>query len=354
MRFGTRTKPLQHEQHVCNQNKTPKQRETSESFNTWCLVVACLFVLGCQILERQLAVNEMNLQLVLQWVSAPTASRIWSSRLKNRCKNLETRETFFLPVSLCRSVLFRFQSQTCLFLVQSPVPTHHWYSPLKANSSRKRLGPLKNGLLTEYPSFQEAASWLRKTPCHWLLRAPLTGFTTSPRLFVMPAVGAIINLIYSACCCEHTHLWADCKTDSCKGSISFWWFYLSVFLHAKNKCCKKCEMRSHFPHGSIICYMPWHDIVSLLYVSRLILAMSRYRNTNCIFCFIASVSHFQPQTYFQYFFICLVSSFVIKYSSCCMRRYLCMSSGEPSKQALKDQTKTGFFIQVPFADILVY
>lgn len=31
-----------------------------------------------------------------------------------------------------------------------------------------------------------------------------------------------------------------------------------------------------------------------------------------------------------------------------------MSSGEPSKQALKDQTKTGFFIQVPFADILVY
>lgn len=297
----------------------------------------------------------MNPQLVLQRASTPTAFRELMCGSQKQMQNFRDKRNFLSsPLLSVEASYSAFQSQTCLFLVQRAIPTHRWYSPLKANSSRKHLGPQRNGLLTEYPSFQEAASWLRKTPCRRFLRGARMGFGTSPRLFVMPAVGAIINLIYSACCCEHTHLWADCKTDSCKGSISFWWFYLSVFLHAKNKRCKKCEMRSHFPHGSIICCTPWHDIVSLLYISHLILATSHYWNTNCIFCSIARRRTSQPQTYFRDFFICLVSSFVIKYSLCCMRRYLCMSNGEPSKQALKDQTKTGFLIQVPFTAILVY
>lgn len=62
---------------------------------------------------------------------------------------------------------------------------------------------------------------------------------------------------------------------------------LFVCIPARKKCCKKCEMRSHFPHGSIICCMLWHDIVSLLYISQLILAMSVYQNTNQLLCFIA-------------------------------------------------------------------
>lgn len=155
--------------------------------------------------------------------------------------------------------------------------------------------------------FQEAASDSEKHPVTGRSMSPC-GDQCLPQTFVMPAVGAITNLIYSACCCEHTHLWAACKTDSCKGSISIWWFYLSVFLCAKNKCCKKCGMRSHFPHGSIICCMRWHDIVSLLYISHLILVMSLYWNINHIFCFAAWRP--TPTTdMFSRFVICLVSSF---------------------------------------------
>lgn len=104
--------------------------------------------------------------------------------------------------------------------------------------------------------FQEAASDSEERPA-------TMGLGASPRLFVMPAVGAITNLIYSPRCCEHTHLWAACKTDSCKGSISIWWFYLSVFLHAKNKCCKKCEMRSHFSARihHMLHALAWYSII---------------------------------------------------------------------------------------------
>lgn len=48
---------------------------------------------------------------------------------------------------------------------------------------------------------------------------------------------------------------------------------LSAFPHAQNKCCKKCETRSHFPHWSVICYMRCFDIVSSLYISHLIPAL---------------------------------------------------------------------------------
>lgn len=179
------------------------------------------------------------------------------------------------------------------------------------------------------------------------------GLSASLGPFVIAAVGAITNLIYSAWCCEHTHLWAACKTDLCKGTISIWWFYFSVLLHAKNKCCKKYEMRSHFPHGSIICCMRWHDIVSLLYISHLILAMPLYQNTNRIFCITACCLTLKHRRIFQDFLICLVS-FQRKYSLCYLCRYLCMSNREPGKQTLKDKSKTGWLIQLPFAAILVY
>lgn len=176
---------------------------------------------------------------------------------------------------MCEQVSYSaFQFQTCLFLAQSLIPTHHWYSLLKANSSRKHFGSAEKCLTYWIPFIFKRRHLTQKNAPSPVPSWAHMGLGASLRLFVMPAAGAITNLIYSACCCEHTHLWAACKTDSCKGSISIWWFYSSVNLHAKNKCCKKCEMRSHFPHGSIICCMRWHDLVSLLYISHLILATS--------------------------------------------------------------------------------
>lgn len=141
--------------------------------------------------------------------------------------------------------------------------------------------------------FQEAASDSGKRPADGRSWGHM-GLSASLRLFVMPALAAITNLIYSACRCEHTHLWAACKTDSCKGSISVWWFYFSVFLRAKSKCCKKCEMRSHFPSGSIICCMLRHDIVSLLNTSRLVfsrISLTKYKSYHLHRC---TVPHSQP------------------------------------------------------------
>lgn len=113
------------------------------------------------------------------------------------------------------------------------------------------------------------------------------------------------------------------KLDLCKGSISIWWFYLSVVLHAKNKCCKKYEMRSHFPHGSFICCMRWHDIVSLLYISHLILDVSLPIETQIASSASLIVSRSKPQTYysctsFVFVLFIYIMSFEIRCVLCCM------------------------------------
>lgn len=174
---------------------------------------------------------------------------------KTRHTLCETLETFFQ--SLCKRVSYSaFQFQTCLFLVQRVqfpliIIIHSWKQIVQGI-----IWVL--GEMTEYPSFSIGGICFRYTACHWSLHEPK--WCSVPLwLFVIPAEGAITNLIYLTCCCEHTHLRASCKTDLRERSISVWWFYFSLFLHAKNKYCKKCEMRSHFPHGSIICRMRWHD-----------------------------------------------------------------------------------------------
>jgi len=189
-----------------------------------------------------------------------------------------------------------FWFQTCLF------PTHHWNSLPKANISRKHRvhGDIRNTL-----HFQEETSD--------------SGGKKKKRLgagrSVRPKWGSVLLLDFLSflqswplqtwfirrAACEHTHLWAACKTDSCKGSISVWWFYLSVFPLGQNTRGKKCEMRSHVRHGSLICCMRWLDIVSLLYSRRLILATSLYRNTKLHLLLRCVVSRFQPQTHFQDF-----------------------------------------------------
>lgn len=173
-------------------------------------------------------------------------------------------DIFFL-VSVWTSVLFSISiSNMFVSSAQSLIPTHHWYSLLKANSSRNHLGPPRDAWI---PFILKRQHLLWKCTPSLVPSWARMGLSASLRLFVMAAVGAITKLIYLACCCERTRLWAACKTDSCEGSISIWWFYFS-----KNK---SQETWNEILFSAWIHHMlhAW----SLLYINRLILATSLNR-----------------------------------------------------------------------------
>lgn len=136
---------------------------------------------------------------VLQWALAATAPGVWRLCHQNRRAIFLRQENhiyFFSPFPCLQVSYSAFQFPTCLFLALGLIPTHHWYSPLKANSSRKHLGPRRNAALTEYPSFQEAGVWLRK-------KHPVAGRSTSPY--------GIQHLSQTFChaCCSRGHYEPD-------------------------------------------------------------------------------------------------------------------------------------------------
>lgn len=227
-------------------------------------------------------------------MQAGGARGVWSLLSQRRTRG------FLREAKFAVRLIQHFNFKHVCFLALGLIPTHHWYSLLKANSSRKHSGSAEKCLPYWLPYIFKRRHLTQENAPPVVASWGHMGLSASLRLFVMPALAAITNLIYSACRCEHTHLWAACKTDSCKGSISVWWFYFSVFLRAKSKCCKKCEMRSHFPPGSIICCMLRHDIVSLLNTSRLVfsrVSLTKYKSYHLHRC---TVPHSQPTITFLF------------------------------------------------------